>query len=391
MNICPTYGVVGGHTFGYIYPGPIGIPWTANVHGLEKANEFADLCISCGLCQEICPADINIPMMIAKTKHEYHTDHPQPMVNRFLMKAEAMAKIGSMTAPISNWFIRNPLFRAFMEKCTGIERTREIPPFSRKTLTTWYKKHKKHKLTREFKRKVAFFTDIYANYNRPDIGRQVVTFLERCGCEVLLPEQKSCGYPYIGYGALDRAKEIAQYNVDHFAPLVNERCDIITTEPTAAYCLIHSYPKLLDHSADSLQVSSHTYELFDYLNRLLDEQLIPDDTLEDHKLGGKHFGFHLSCHQRPLSAGKATMEWLRKLGAKVSLIETGTCCGMAGTFGMKSGELGYELSQAVGEPLFKAFNEADVDAIVTESSVCRIHLREGTRFEVFHPLELLSL
>ncbi|MDP6042759.1 MAG: LUD domain-containing protein, partial [Candidatus Latescibacteria bacterium] len=28
MNICPTYGVVGGHTFGYIYPGPIGIPWT---------------------------------------------------------------------------------------------------------------------------------------------------------------------------------------------------------------------------------------------------------------------------------------------------------------------------------------------------------------------------
>jgi L-lactate utilization protein LutB len=26
MNICPTYGVVGGHTFGHIYPGPIGIP-----------------------------------------------------------------------------------------------------------------------------------------------------------------------------------------------------------------------------------------------------------------------------------------------------------------------------------------------------------------------------
>ena len=56
MNICPTYGVVGGHTFGHIYPGPIGIPWTAEVHSLEKAGDFAPLCISCGLCKEICPA-----------------------------------------------------------------------------------------------------------------------------------------------------------------------------------------------------------------------------------------------------------------------------------------------------------------------------------------------
>ena len=47
MNICPTYGVVGGHAFGYIYPGPIGIPWTASVHGLAKAGEFAQLCVSC--------------------------------------------------------------------------------------------------------------------------------------------------------------------------------------------------------------------------------------------------------------------------------------------------------------------------------------------------------
>ncbi len=70
MNACPTYGVVGGHVFGYIYPGPIGIPWTDEVHGLDKAAEFAPLCISCGLCKEICPAEIDIPMMIAKVKEE---------------------------------------------------------------------------------------------------------------------------------------------------------------------------------------------------------------------------------------------------------------------------------------------------------------------------------
>jgi Fe-S oxidoreductase len=70
-------------------------------------------------------------------------------------------------------------------------------------------------------------------------------------------------------------------------------------------------------------------------------------------------------------------------------IETGTCCGMGGTFGMKCGPLGYELSQAVGEPLFKLFRESGVDAIVTESSVCKMQLEEGTGLKVYHPLELV--
>jgi Fe-S oxidoreductase len=45
----------------------------------------------------------------------------------------------------------------------------------------------------------------------------------------------------------------------------------------------------------------------------------------------------------------------------------------------------------VGEPLFQAFKEAEVQAIVTESSVCRIHLKEGTGMQVRHPLELLEV
>jgi Fe-S oxidoreductase len=84
------------------------------------------------------------------------------------------------------------------------------------------------------------------------------------------------------------------------------------------------------------------------------------------------------------------MEWLKRLGADVQIIETGTCCGMAGTFGLKAGALGNDLSCAVGEPLFQKFAEAGVDAIVTESSVCTMHLKEGTGMKVLHPLDLLE-
>ena len=63
---------------------------------------------------------------------------------------------------------------------------------------------------------------------------------------------------------------------------------------------------------------------------------------------------------------------------------------MAGTFGLKHGALGYDLSMTVGEPLFELFKESEVDAIITESSVCKMQLEDGTGLQVFHPLELIE-
>jgi len=385
MNICPTYGVVGGHTFGYIYPGPIGIPWTAEVHGLEKAGDFAPLCVSCGLCREICPAEIDIPMMIAAVKERHSVKHPHPIVNRLLMGAETMAKLGAALAPIANWSLNNRLFRWGMEKTVGIDRRRELPLFSRKTLAKRFRQKDKSPVSDPIRR-VAFFADLYANYNAPEFGMSAVGRLKAHGCEVVMPPQKGSGYPYIAYGDLERARQVADENVRHLAAYAVQGYDIVSAEPTAVYSLKFSYPKLLGDRQDSIDVANRTYEYFEYLEMLGNE--LPAQIPQS--LAGRRFGFHIACHQRALGAGNHAMAYLKQRGAEVAVIETGTCCGMAGTFGLKSGLLGYELSQAVGEPLFQAFREAGVQAIVTESSVCRIHLKEGTGMEVWHPLELLS-
>jgi iron-sulfur cluster protein len=382
MNICPTYGIVGGHTFGYIYPGPIGIPWTAATHGLENAGDFAALCISCGLCKEICPAEIDIPMMIAEIKDRDAKTHPHLRVNRAMMAVNSLAALGSATAPVSNWFLRSGAFRAALEKTIGLDRHRELPSFDRAILKKRFRKRGLTAPSSNVKKKVAFFADVYANYNSPALGMAVVERLEAAGCEVVLPEQRSSGYPFIAYGDLDRARETAEFNVVRLAPLVAEGYDIISSEPTAVSALKESYPTLLDNREDAIQVSARTFELFDYLLQV-------EEGPVDGPLKGRRFGFHCSCHQRPLSSGEAAMEWLRRQGAEVELVETGTCCGMGGTFGLKTGPLGYDLSKAVGKPLFDAFRESGVDTIVTESSVCAIQLAEGTGLAVVHPLELL--
>jgi L-lactate dehydrogenase complex protein LldF len=384
MNICPTYGVVGGHAFGYIYPGPIGIPWTAFVHGLEKAGEFAHLCVSCGLCREICPAEIDIPMMISAVKDRYSKLERHPLVNRALMASETMAKIGSATAPISNWSLKNNFFRSRLEKYVGIDRRRQLPPFRRRTLAKRFDRRSARRVSNPVHR-VAFFADIYVNYNAPDLGLAAVERLESLGCKVLMPPQKGCGYQYIGYGDLAQAKRVAEENVRSLKYYTQQGYDIVSTEPTAVYCLKISYPKLLDGRQDAVEVAGRTCEYFEYLEKLEAES--PGDY--PRHLTGKRFGFHIACHQRSLGSGAHAMAYLKRRGADIEVIETGTCCGMAGTFGLKHGMLGYELSQAVGQPLFQAFKDSGVQAIVTESSVCKIQLQEGTGLKVWHPLELV--
>ncbi len=385
MNVCPTYGVVGGHTFGYIYPGPIGIPWTSEVHGLEKAGDFASLCISCGLCKEICPAQIDMPMMIAEVKHRDAKKNGHPIVDEVMMGADSAARLASTFAPIANAVMKNNTARKVIASVAGISAERKLPEFKRDTFVKQFARHKS--AVRSATRKVAFFVDVYANYNAPELGMAAVSALEAAGCEVVVPQQMSSGYPYIAYGDLDRARETAAYNVARFAPYAEQDFDVVATEPTAAYALKVSYPKLLKKSGKACAVAMRTYELFEYLLKIESE----DAASSEKTLSGRRFGFHVSCHQRPLGSGNGAMEWLRRRGATVEMIETGTCCGMGGTFGLKGGALGYELSMAVGKPLFEKFRESGVDTIISESSVCAIQLAEGVGVQVMHPLAVLNL
>ena len=384
MNVCPTSGIVGGHTFGYIYPGPMGICWTAGVHGLETAGDFAPLCISCGLCKEICPAKIDMPHMIAEIKYRDAKKHGYPLPNKVMMGADKAAKLGCATAPLANFSLNTPAIRQVMEKTIGLSAGRKLPPFAGNTFMQQFKKHRSTVIQPQ--RKVAFFVDLYANYNDPALGMAAVEQLESLGCEVILPEQDASGYPFIAYGDMDRARKAASGNVAKLLPYAEQGYDIVSIEPTATYCLVESYPHLLKQDDRSLRVADNSHELFEYLNKLEEET---GKAPISKSLQRRRFGFHIPCHQRSLGSGKGARQWLRRRGAQVEVIETGTCCGMGGTFGLKAGLLGHKLSMAVGEALFDLFKTADIDAIVTESSVCKIQLAEGTGLEVFHPLQLL--
>jgi len=64
MNHCPVYGAVGGHAYGWVYPGPIGAVMTPALIGVEKGGNLPNASTFCGKCEQVCPMRIPLPKMM---------------------------------------------------------------------------------------------------------------------------------------------------------------------------------------------------------------------------------------------------------------------------------------------------------------------------------------
>lgn len=70
LNHCPVYTRLGGHAYGFVYPGPIGKILTPQIEGLEAAGELAMASTLCNACEEVCPVRIPIPTLIRRMRNE---------------------------------------------------------------------------------------------------------------------------------------------------------------------------------------------------------------------------------------------------------------------------------------------------------------------------------
>jgi len=64
LNVCPVYRKIGGHAYGWVYPGPIGAVLTPILIGREKSADLPFASSLCGACRDVCPVKINLPEML---------------------------------------------------------------------------------------------------------------------------------------------------------------------------------------------------------------------------------------------------------------------------------------------------------------------------------------
>ncbi|HVP97885.1 MAG TPA: LutB/LldF family L-lactate oxidation iron-sulfur protein [Roseiarcus sp.] len=64
MNHCPVYQAVGGHAYGWVYPGPMGAVLTPSLIGVAEGGQLPNASTLCGRCEEVCPVRIPLPKMM---------------------------------------------------------------------------------------------------------------------------------------------------------------------------------------------------------------------------------------------------------------------------------------------------------------------------------------
>ncbi len=70
MNHCPVYQNIGGHAYGWVYPGPIGSVLTPNYIGLENALDLPNAATLCNQCGVVCPVKIPLPELMRKLREK---------------------------------------------------------------------------------------------------------------------------------------------------------------------------------------------------------------------------------------------------------------------------------------------------------------------------------
>ncbi|SDB34293.1 LutB/LldF family L-lactate oxidation iron-sulfur protein [Bauldia litoralis] len=83
MNHCPVYQAVGGHAYGWVYPGPIGAVLDPQLIGIEKAGNLPNASTFCGRCEEVCPMRIPLPKMMRHWREKEFERHLSPATARY--------------------------------------------------------------------------------------------------------------------------------------------------------------------------------------------------------------------------------------------------------------------------------------------------------------------
>jgi Fe-S oxidoreductase len=98
--------------------------------------------------------------------------------------------------------------------------------------------------------------------------------------------------------------------------------------------------------------------------------------------------YHAPCHLRAAGRGDVPRLMIEKLLGVKFVVTNSKCCGMGGTYGLKSKNAA--VAGAIGRETFDRLRAAGAEAVVTSCGMCRTQLAAGTGLPVYHPMELLA-
>lgn len=413
-DVCPPYQVVGGHVFGYVYSGAIGLVNTPFHHGLDAAAGPQSLCVSCHACATVCPVAIPLPRQILDVRAKVAQAKGLPWQKRIALAIWARPRVFDCVAraaalaqrPLRRGrFLRLPLPRAY--------RWRSVPAlaarpgrddllgrtFEPDSAGPWAQS-KARGLT------VAYVVQCLTDRLAPEQAQAAIRLLQACGVRVVVPAgQHCCGLPHLDAGDAPAARRLARHTI-----LVLERqraaadvAYVVTAAASCAVAILHDYAHLLRDdppwAARAAALADRTMDLLSFLERVADPPPLdtqPTPGARAAPADSRPVAYHSFCQSTnvlgiggPAGAGPRL---LRRVGVEVvDLPEGEVCCGFGGTTSLDHPAVG----RAIAERKLANVASTGAPTLATDNPGCMLHLAgaahaAGSPLTVRHVVELLA-
>jgi glycerol-3-phosphate dehydrogenase subunit C len=347
-------------------------------------RRVVELCYECKLCFPKCPYvpphefAVDFPKLMLRAKMIQAKEEGIAFRERFLGATDLVGSAMTKIAPLANAAAHNAFNRMLMEKTIGIAKDRQLPTYADETFGTWWSRRAP---AGGGETKVALFATCYVNYNDPAIAKDAVQVLEKAGCEVDCPEQVCCGMPKLDGGDLEGARKLAVKNVQTLLPAVRGGARIVTPGPSCTLMLRTEYPELVP-TTEGREVAAAVMDLSDFVLQQARAKKLPKPA--DGVIG--KVAYHVACHNRVQNFGYRGRDLLKWAGADVTLVDR--CCGMDGTWGMKSEFFAESLKVAEGAA--RRVESAEPEVVSSDCPLAGLQLKQKTGRRSYHPIRILS-
>lgn len=403
-NVCPPYGVVAGHAFGYIYAGAIGLVTTAFHHGLENVADAQGLCLQCNACATVCPVEIPLPRQILSLRERVADVAGMPPLKRAALAVwreprifDRAARIaGALAAPLAT---DDPTHGRLLTRLPlGDDQSWRTPPApARRPARDSLKVPPPAKAgpfadSAAAGTRVAYFIQCLTDRLYPEMAQAAVAVIAACAAQVVVPtDQHCCGLMADDSGDRAGAVALAKATIE---TLERGQADWIVTGATScAIAIVHDYPRLLADEPDWLErarrIGQRTADLTSFLTkvaRVPSGQFahLPRHPVTLHNFCGAQNVLMLRDEPRALIRDVLGFEL-------VEMEESGVCCGFGGSFALDHPRVARHVT---GRKLAN-IAATGVATVVADNPGCIGHMRgalhaAGKATRVRHTAELIA-
>jgi glycolate oxidase iron-sulfur subunit len=267
-----------------------------------------------------------------------------------------------------------------------VEMTKLLPDFSGKNSTEMLQNRSPVQKGQRFK--VAFLTGCLMDTAFAEVNVDTVELLEKLGCEVIIPpKQYCCGSLHAHYGENQKARKLAQKNVEIFDTF---EYDFLVANSAGCGAYMKEYGHLFAEvpglAEKAQKFSSKVLDLFEFL-------LLPQIELRFREWKSS-LTYHDACH---LCHTQKMFNEPRKVLAKIpgldyrSLPDSTRCCGSAGIYNI----MRYPDSMQFLEKKMMNIANTGAENVLTANPGCFLQIKYGAEkfnrnIKVLHPASLLN-